>query len=83
MMATRSIRHLGNPAVGSSDAQATGERVDLNGTQITETIKASGHKVPRKQARHMTAIDQAANTEIFLANQGPSTHDPSALRSKF
>ncbi len=76
MMATRSIQHLGKPAEGSRDAVTTGERADLNGTQITETIKASGQMIPRKQAGHMTATDPAGNTEIILAIQGPSTHDP-------
>ncbi len=76
MMATRTIQHLGKPAVGSSAAVTTGKRVDLNGTQVTETIKASGQMIPRKQAAHMTATDHAGNTEISLANTGPSTHDP-------
>jgi hypothetical protein len=32
--------------------------------------------IPRKQAGHMTATDHVIKTEIFLANTGPSTHDP-------
>ena len=70
-MATRSTRKPGQPAEGSS----AGERADLNGTRHTETIKGSGQVVPRKQAGHMTALDQRITSQKSLANKGPSTHD--------
>ena len=76
MMATRSIRKPGQPAKGSSAA----ERVDLNGTRRTETIKASGQVIPREQAGHMTALDHRITNPKSLANTGPSTHDPKAAR---
>jgi hypothetical protein len=66
MMANRSNGYLGKPAPGSSAE----ERVDLNGTQVTETIKASGQMIPRKQAGHMTATDHAIKTKIFLLKPG-------------
>ena len=71
-MATRSSRKPGQPAKGSSAS----ERADLNGTRCTETIKASGQVIPRKQAGHMTALDQRLTSQKSLANNGPSTHDP-------
>ena len=51
MMATRSIRHLGKPAVGSSDAQATGERVDLNGFRYAPAGRARPPYASRHGAR--------------------------------
>ncbi len=72
MMATRSIRQLGIPAMRSS----ADERVYVNGTWCTETIKASGHMAPRKQAAHMTATDHVITTKKSLAKTGPSTHEP-------
>ncbi len=47
----------------------------MKGTQVTETIKASGQMIPRKQAGHMTATDHVITTKIFLAKSGPSTHE--------
>ncbi len=55
------------------------ERADLNGTWSTEPIKASGLISPRKQAGHMTALDQRIATDKVLAKHGPSTHDPNLL----
>ena len=72
MMATRSFRPPDIPAFGSG----ADERVRMNGTWCTETIKASGHMTPRKQAVHMTATDHVIKTEKSLAKTGPSTHDP-------
>ena len=72
MVATRSIRTSGQPALGSG-AQ---KRADLNGTWCTEPIKASGHSGPRKQAGHMTALDHSIANQKHLAFNGPSTHDP-------
>ena len=85
MMANRSIRHQGIPATGSSTTAIIGERVDLNGTLATETIKASGQLAPRKQAGHMTALDHAKNTIFYLQTPGrphmiPARYFPSSWR---
>ena len=72
MMATRSIQHLGKPVLPSGAE----ERAEMKGTQVTETIKASGQMIPRNQAGHMTATDHVITTKkIFLAKSGPSTHE--------
>ena len=62
MIANRSNCYLGKPATGSSATLRSSERVGLNGTKVTETIKSSGQMTPRKQAGHMTATDHAIKT---------------------
>ena len=70
MMANRSIQNLGEPAKGSGATVSKDKHVDLNGTQGTEPIKASGQMIPRKQAGHMTATDHVIKTKNCLQTTG-------------
>ena len=52
------------------------ESAAMIGARFADTIRASGHTAPRKQAGHMIAPDRAPITsKKTLATQGPSTHD--------
>ncbi len=70
MMASWSIQNLGKPAFESSAYVLQDKRVDLNGTQATEPIRASGYMIPRKQAGHMTATDHVINFRKSLQTPG-------------
>jgi hypothetical protein len=74
-MANRSISNRAKPpnVTGSKPA-------GMYGARSADTIKASGHDAPRKQAGHMTAPEQVAtHANKTLATQGPSTHDVEAV----
>jgi hypothetical protein len=46
-------------------------RRDDQGSRLSDFIRASGQKAPRKQAGHMTAADQSVrNVKKSLANRG-------------
>jgi len=71
VMANRSISQRAKPLFVTSR-----EPVAMYGARFADTIKASGHRVPHRQAGHMTAPDQlAVPRQKTLARQGPSTHD--------
>src|SRR5215472_1710647 len=46
------------------------------GTRSAQSIMASGHTRPHKQAGHMTAPDQCCSNVKNALAKAPSTHDP-------
>jgi len=66
VMANRSTRGLGKPAVGSRAS----EREDLIGTQSADFIMASGAQPRIEQAVDMTAHDQSFHSLFPLRDRG-------------